>query len=57
MPFSFNGLSQYKAVIRMMAVFHDEITKQENLMKEINRFVLRPKETTVRHVLKIPELE
>jgi hypothetical protein len=26
-------------------------------MKEINRFVLRPKETTVRNVLRIPELE
>ena len=29
----------------------------EKLMEEINRLVLRSKETTVRHVLKIPELE
>jgi len=57
MPFNFNGRSQYKGVLRMMAIFHSEITKQEELMKEVNRIVLRPKDTTVRQVLKIPELE
>ncbi|CAG8581905.1 16463_t:CDS:2 [Dentiscutata erythropus] len=54
-PFSFNGRNQYKALLRMMAIFHDEITKQEELMGEIERSVLRSKGTTVRHVLKIPD--
>ncbi|CAG8615146.1 10662_t:CDS:2, partial [Paraglomus brasilianum] len=53
-PFSFHGRSQFKAVFRMMAIFHDELTKQEELMGEIDRIVLRSKGTTVRHVLKIP---
>ncbi|CAG8599562.1 11250_t:CDS:2 [Paraglomus brasilianum] len=51
-PFSFNGRHQYKAIFRMMAIFHDELSKQEEL---INGSVLRSKEVTVRHVLKIPE--
>ncbi|CAG8557486.1 301_t:CDS:10 [Gigaspora rosea] len=54
-PFSFHGRNQYKALLRMMAIFHDEITKQEELMGEIERSVLRSKGTTVRHVLKIPD--
>ncbi|CAJ0750439.1 15772_t:CDS:2 [Entrophospora sp. SA101] len=37
--------------------FLSEITKQEELVKEINWLVLRPMGTTVRQVLKIPELE
>ncbi|CAG8515915.1 28185_t:CDS:2 [Dentiscutata erythropus] len=56
-PFSFNGKSQYKSILRMMAIFHDEITKQETLINEINKCVLRSNGTTVREVLKIPELE
>ncbi|CAG8671661.1 2348_t:CDS:2, partial [Cetraspora pellucida] len=55
-PFSFHGRHQYKAVLRMMAIFHDEITKQEELIREINRSVIQPEETTVRDVLKIPEV-
>ncbi|CAG8774256.1 16236_t:CDS:2, partial [Racocetra persica] len=54
-PFHFNGRNQYKALLRMMAIFHDEITKQEELMGEIERSVFRSKGTTVRHVLKIPD--
>ncbi|CAG8510485.1 3428_t:CDS:2 [Paraglomus occultum] len=54
-PFSFHGRNQYKALLRMMAIFHDGITKQEELMGEIERSVLRSKGTTVRHVLKIPD--
>ncbi|CAG8786139.1 9847_t:CDS:2, partial [Cetraspora pellucida] len=54
-PFSFHGRHQYKAVLQMMAIFHDEIIKQEELMAEISRSVIRPEETTVRDVLKIPE--
>ncbi|GBC05780.1 hypothetical protein RclHR1_06420003 [Rhizophagus clarus] len=57
MPFSFNGRDQYKTILRMVAIFHDQITKQEKLMKKINRSVLRPKETTVRNILRIPELK
>src|SRR4051794_37449598 len=77
-PFSFHGRNQYKAVLRMMAIFHvcvsydlcsylfsqntysvflqDEITKQEELMGEIDRTVLRSKGTKVRDVLNIPEV-
>jgi len=53
--FSFYGRHQYKAVLRMMAIFHDEITKQEELMGKINGSVLQSKEMTVHHVFKIPE--
>jgi hypothetical protein len=56
-PFSFNARSQYKAVLRMMAIFHDEMIKQEALMEKINRSVLRTKKTKVRDVLRMPELE
>lgn len=54
-PFSFHGRHQYKAVLRMMAIFHNEITKQEELMGEINKSVIRSEKTTVRDVFKIPE--
>ncbi|KAG9293506.1 hypothetical protein G9A89_005509 [Geosiphon pyriformis] len=56
-PFSFNARSQYKAVLRMMAIFHDEMIKQEALTEKINQSVLRTKETKVRDVLRMPELE
>ncbi|CAG8570333.1 27851_t:CDS:2, partial [Racocetra persica] len=45
--FSFNGKSQYKSILRMMAIFHDEIAKQVMLMDEINKCVLRSNRTTV----------
>ncbi|CAG8574894.1 4157_t:CDS:2, partial [Paraglomus occultum] len=54
-PFSYHGRHHYKAILRMMAIFNDEMTKQEKLMRRINRSVSRPKETTVREVLKIPD--
>ncbi|CAG8815499.1 3754_t:CDS:2 [Gigaspora margarita] len=54
-PFSFHGRHQYKAVLRMMAIFHNEITKQEELMGEINKSVIRSEKTTVRDAFKIPE--
>ncbi|CAI2181754.1 8754_t:CDS:2 [Funneliformis geosporum] len=38
-PFSFNGRSQYKSILRMMAIFHEEIEKQEILIEEINCYV------------------
>lgn len=56
-PFGFNGKSQYKSILRMIVIFHDEIAKQETLMDEINKCVLRSNGTTVREMLKIPELE
>ncbi|KAG9297447.1 hypothetical protein G9A89_020848 [Geosiphon pyriformis] len=56
-PFSFNARSQYKAVLRMMAIFYDEMIKQEALIEKINKSVLRTKETKVRDVLRVPELE
>ncbi|CAG8446127.1 11266_t:CDS:2 [Cetraspora pellucida] len=55
MPFSFSGRSQYNGVLRMMAIFH--ITKQEELIKEVNQLILWPKDVTVHQVLKIPGLE
>ncbi|RGB28552.1 hypothetical protein C1646_673131 [Rhizophagus diaphanus] len=47
-PFSFSGRSNYISILRMMAIFHDEIEKRETLMEEINCRVLRSIETTVR---------
>ncbi|CAG8655165.1 2163_t:CDS:2, partial [Racocetra fulgida] len=41
--------------IKLATKIKDEITKQEELMGEIERSVLRSKGTTVRHVLKIPD--
>ncbi|CAG8609318.1 6329_t:CDS:2 [Paraglomus occultum] len=55
MPFSFSARKQYKSVLRMMAILHDEFKKQEALLDEINYCVLRAKGTTVRHVLRVPE--
>ncbi|CAB5298289.1 unnamed protein product [Rhizophagus irregularis] len=54
-PFNFHGRHLYKAVFRMMVIFHDEITKQEELIGKINRSVLRSKGVTICYVLKIPE--
>ncbi|CAG8485330.1 4128_t:CDS:2 [Acaulospora morrowiae] len=51
-PFTFRDRHQYKAILRMMAIFHDEIEKQEELMEEINKSALRSEAGTVRHVLK-----
>jgi len=39
----------------MLTSLKDEIMKQEELMAEIDRSVLRPKGITVRYVLDIPE--
>ncbi|CAG8502044.1 865_t:CDS:2 [Paraglomus brasilianum] len=55
-PFSYNGRMQMKAVLRMMAIVHDELTKQEALLAEIDRHVTRPEgKVTVREVLHIPK--
>ncbi|CAG8641747.1 10104_t:CDS:10, partial [Ambispora leptoticha] len=55
-PFSFSGRHQYKSVLRMMSIFHDELIKQDELLEEINGSILRS-ENTVRQVLKISRLE
>ncbi|CAB4404655.1 unnamed protein product [Rhizophagus irregularis] len=55
LPFSLSGRGQYKSVLRMMSIFHDEITKQEILFEEINQTVTRSKKLTVRQALKIPK--
>lgn len=57
MPFSFKGRHQYKSVLRMMSIFHDELIKQDELLEEINESILRSKNVTVRQVLKTLELE
>ncbi|CAG8597364.1 2303_t:CDS:2 [Paraglomus brasilianum] len=49
-PFSYNGRMQMKAVLRMMAIVHDELTKQEALITEIDRHVTCPEgKVTVQH--------
>ena len=48
----FISQNTYSVVVLFL---QDEITKQEELMGEINRLVLRSNGVTVRHVLKIPE--
>jgi len=55
LPFSLNGRGQYKSVLRMMSIFHDEITKQDVLFEEINKTVTRSKKLKVRQALKIPK--
>ncbi|CAG8634125.1 5793_t:CDS:2 [Funneliformis mosseae] len=45
--FSFHSQNQFKAIFRMMTIFHNEITKQEELIGEIDRVVLRSKGITV----------
>ncbi|CAG8631087.1 1580_t:CDS:2, partial [Diversispora eburnea] len=55
-PFSLNRRHQYKSVLRMMSIFHDELIKQDELLEEINRSILRSENITVRQVLKIPRL-
>ncbi|CAG8498069.1 24707_t:CDS:2 [Gigaspora rosea] len=54
MPFSFKGRHQYKSVLRMMPIFHDELIKQDELLEEINESILHSKNVTVRQVLKTP---
>uniref|UniRef100_U9UQR7 Uncharacterized protein n=1 Tax=Rhizophagus irregularis (strain DAOM 181602 / DAOM 197198 / MUCL 43194) TaxID=747089 RepID=U9UQR7_RHIID len=55
LPFSLSGRGQYKSVLRMMSIFHDEIIKQEILFEEINQTVTHSKKLTVRQALKIPK--
>ncbi|CAG8531550.1 8009_t:CDS:2 [Paraglomus occultum] len=54
-PFSFNARVQYKSVLRMMGILHDEFEKQEKLLEEMNRHVLRFEGSTVRQVLNVPK--
>ncbi|CAG8800602.1 13518_t:CDS:2, partial [Gigaspora margarita] len=54
-PFSFHGRYQYKAVLQIMAIFHNEIMKQKELLGEINKSIIQSEKTTVRDILKIPE--
>ncbi|CAG8749266.1 16341_t:CDS:2, partial [Racocetra persica] len=46
MPFSFSGRHQYKSVLRMMSIFHDELIKQDELLEKINGSILRSKNVT-----------
>ncbi|CAG8631053.1 3168_t:CDS:2, partial [Paraglomus occultum] len=41
-PFTHSGRMQMKAVLRMVAIVHDELTKQEKLLEEIDHCVQRP---------------
>ncbi|CAI2196622.1 5483_t:CDS:2, partial [Funneliformis geosporum] len=36
LPFSFDAISKYKGVLYMMAIFHEEITKQISIMKNLD---------------------
>ncbi|RIB15545.1 hypothetical protein C2G38_2039297 [Gigaspora rosea] len=47
MPFSFKGRHQYKSVLRMMPIFHDELIKQDELLEEINESILHSKNVTI----------
>ncbi|CAJ0637019.1 7277_t:CDS:2 [Entrophospora sp. SA101] len=53
-PFSWSGRSKYKAILQMMSIFHDELTKQEELMEKISLCSSSTNEITVRQVLKLP---
>ncbi|CAG8693456.1 1091_t:CDS:2 [Funneliformis mosseae] len=55
LPFDFDSRSKYMAVLRMMAIFHDEMVQQAVIMNEIDSILIPSEGTCVRDVLKIPE--
>ncbi|CAG8463336.1 6643_t:CDS:2 [Paraglomus brasilianum] len=54
LPFTFSSRGKYNAILRMMSIFHAEMTNQEALLKEMDREVLRTEGKTVRDVLRLP---
>ncbi|CAG8632934.1 1028_t:CDS:10, partial [Paraglomus brasilianum] len=54
LPFSLDAISKYKGILYMMAIFHEEVTKQMSIMKKID-LIDHNEESTVRDVLKIPK--
>ncbi|CAG8672551.1 16257_t:CDS:2, partial [Dentiscutata heterogama] len=52
LPFDFDSRSKYMAVMRMMAIFHDEVVQQK---AKIDRILIPCKGKSVRNVLRIPE--
>ncbi|KAF0519631.1 hypothetical protein F8M41_016555 [Gigaspora margarita] len=55
LPFDFDSRSKYMGVMRMMAIFHDEVVQQKAIMDKIDRILIPCKGKSVRNVLKIPE--
>ncbi|PKY58806.1 hypothetical protein RhiirA4_481027 [Rhizophagus irregularis] len=59
LPFSLDAISKYKGIFYMMAIFHEEITDQISIMKNLD-FTINynnyNEESTVRDVLKIPKV-
>ncbi|CAJ0754169.1 15507_t:CDS:2, partial [Entrophospora sp. SA101] len=52
-PFSWSGRSKYKVILLMMSIFHEELTKQEELMEEISLCSSSTNGITVRQVLRL----
>ncbi|CAG8484257.1 11396_t:CDS:10 [Acaulospora morrowiae] len=55
LPFDFDSRSKYMAVLRIMAIFHDEMVQQAVIMNKIDSILIPSEGTCVRDVLKIPE--
>jgi len=54
LPFSLDAISKYKGILYLMAILHEEITKQILIMKDLDLIVDRNEKNIVRDVLKIP---
>ncbi|CAB4481787.1 unnamed protein product [Rhizophagus irregularis] len=55
LPFSLDAISKYKGILYLMAVLHEEITKQISIMKDFDLAVHHNGKSIVRDVLKIPK--
>ncbi|CAJ0830564.1 12072_t:CDS:2 [Entrophospora sp. SA101] len=40
LPFDFHSRSKYMAVLRLMAIFHDEIVQQKAVMDKIDHILI-----------------
>ncbi|RHZ48204.1 hypothetical protein Glove_555g16 [Diversispora epigaea] len=55
LPFDFDSRAKYLAVMRMFAIFHDEVVQQKAIMDKIDRILIPCKDTSVYSILRIPE--
>ncbi|RHZ80426.1 hypothetical protein Glove_136g134 [Diversispora epigaea] len=54
LPFSFDAVSKYKGIFYLVTIFHEEITKQISIMKNLDLVIDHNGGNTVRDVLRIP---
>ncbi|PKY48957.1 hypothetical protein RhiirA4_422578 [Rhizophagus irregularis] len=56
LPFDFHSRSKYMAVLRLMAIFHDELVQQEAIMNKIDRILIPCEGKCVRDVLNLRDI-